>query len=425
MCLGLPLALNATPLTIPELIAIAMENNTETRQAWWNARRAAAAVGCAKSAYYPQLYLNGNLSHGRDFKFVNGPDTNYTIGNADVILAMLLLDFGERAANVESARMVLLAADWKNDWIIQKVMVRVLENAYGTLHAQETLQATLSSLADADNMFKIAGELNRVGLNPVSDLYTSQATYSQMQMEAAQKKAQLDIQKGKLASSMGLNADTSLQLASLDVLPPPPKQLVGDLIALAKQQRADLAAKEALVADSFARLDKARAGYYPKLSLESRGGYDHALHDHANGAHYRVAVNLEIPLFSGFDTVYKNRMAYADTETTTEELRQLELDIALEVLTCSRNLEAAQEMLAYADDNLNSALKAYDAVLEKYKAGKERITDVSFVQRQLAAARVLHSDVKTRYLVAMANLAYATGSLGDWKTMENTCATAP
>ena len=72
-------------------------------------------------------------------------------------------------------------------------------------------------------------------------------------------------------------------------------------------------------------------------------------------------------------------------------------------------LQAAQEMLHDAEDNLANSLKAYEGMLAKYKAGTEGITDVSNAQRQLAAARVRYSDVKTRWLVSIANLAYATG----------------
>ena len=37
--------LPARPLTMTELVDIALQNNPSTKQAWWNARRAAAALG--------------------------------------------------------------------------------------------------------------------------------------------------------------------------------------------------------------------------------------------------------------------------------------------------------------------------------------------------------------------------------------------
>ena len=399
------------PLTLSELTDIALENHPSTKQVWWNANRAAAAFGVAKSAYYPQVSVESFVKNGRDFKFINGPDTDYTIVGADLILSMMLVDFGARSANVKAAKMALLAANWQADWNIQKVMVRVLENAFATLHAQEVVEAAQISVQEADKVLQAARELNRTGLTPISDVYTSQANLSQMKMDLTQDRAMLAIQRGKLAASLGLSADMSLELAPLNTMPAPPSQQIRCLIDLAMERRSDLMAKRARVSETYAYRDRARTDYLPSLSFYGRGGANHAFNDKANAAQYQIALNLEIPLFNGFETLYNNRKAYAETQMSAEELAELQLDIALEVLTYSRRAEAAQEMLPDAEDNLNNALKAYESVLEKYKAGKERISEISIAQRQLAAARVRYSDVKTRWLVSLANLAYATGTL--------------
>lgn len=411
------------PLTIAELVDIALVNHPATRQAWWNAQRAAALLGSAKSAYYPNLGLDASVRNGRDFKFINGPDTNYTIVGADLALSMLLFDFGVRSADVEAAKTSLEAANWQGDWNIQKVMVRVLENAYAVMHAHEVLQAAEISFNEADKILGMSRELNRAGLTPISDLYTSQANLSQMKMELTLQKALYDIQKGKLAASLGLSADVVIELAALDQIHPPQQQQAADLIALAFRQRADLMAKQARLSESFSRLDKARASYGPKVSLFGTGGYNHAYHDKANGAQYQLGMNIEIPLFNGFETVYQNRIAYADTKLSMEDFAELQLQIALEVLTYSRTLQAAQEMLCEADEYLKNSTKAFDSIIEKYKAGKERIYEVSSAQQQLAAARVRFSDVKTRWLVTLANLAYATGTLAPY--METPCYANP
>lgn len=400
------------PLTLPELVDIALENNPMTRQAWWNARRAAAGLGVAKSAYYPKIWLEADASHGRDFKFINGPDTNYTIVGIDVFLAILLYDFGERKANVIGAAQALIAANWQVDWTLQKVLVQVIENAYSTLHAQEVLRASIESSHDAEIVYNSAKELNRAGVTPISDVYTTQASYAQSKMEVTQHKALLAIQIGKLAASLGLPANTCLELAPIE---PIENTLVSEgidsLICLAKAQRADLMAQQARLLSAQANRARVQASYRPKVNFLGQGGSNHAFQDKANGGQYRVAVNFEMPIFTGFEATYQNRAAYAEEELTSEELAQLELDIALDVLTYSRSVEASMQMLPDAKEDLESSTKAYDCVLERYKAGKERIAELSIAQRQLALARVRYSDVKTRWLVSIANLAYATGTL--------------
>jgi len=406
-------------LKLAELIDIAMSNHPETRLAWWNAKRAAASLGAARSAYYPIIGVDASLTQGRDFKFINGPDVDYTIVGADLTLNMLLYDFGERDASVEAAKMTLLAANWQTDWTLQSVLVRVLENTYSVLQLQEIFQAAIISGHDALKMLDAARQLNEAGINPITDVYTSQAQYSQSMMDVIQQQASLEIEKAKLVSSLGLMAGTEISLEPILHLPESQEIHLMNLIKIAMNQRADLMARHARLAESRAIEKKTRLSYRPKLSLGARGGANHAFHDKANAAQYQIKLNLDIPLFDGFNHIYQNRMAYADTQTSLEEVAKLELDISLEVLRYSQTLQAAQKMLPFAEDNLNNAKQAYEGVLEIYRAGKTGITVVSNALRQSAAARIRYTDVRTKLLVAAANLAYSTGTLSPY--MESSC----
>ncbi|MDR3623810.1 MAG: TolC family protein [Chlamydiales bacterium] len=399
------------PLTLSEIVDIALSHHPLTKQVWWKAQRAASVVGDAKSAYYPYVGVEAFVEHGRDFQFINGPNTNYTITGADLVLSLLLYDSEERTNKVKASKMALIAAQWHVDWAIQKVMVDALVAAYATLHAQEVFQATFASFEDAKKLSMTTEELYRVGLKPISDVYTTKAMFAQMKMELSEKLGLLEIQKGKLAASLGLSANTCLQLAMLNPVQYPQGNHIAALICLANKKRADLLAKRSQLYESYYNLNKVSASFGPKVFLSGRGGLNHAFHDQASGGQYQVALNLEMPLFNGFETIYKNRIAYADTKLTQEELAQVQLDIALEVLTYSKSLESAEKMLPDASSNLENSQNAYEIVVEKYSLGEEKIAEVSNAQMQLAAARIKYSDTKTKWLLSIANLAYATGTL--------------
>lgn len=399
------------PLTLSEVVDIALENNPSTRQAWWRAQRAAAALGSAKSAYYPRLDIVGNATHGQDFEFINGPNREFSRVQGDLVLGLILFDFGQTAASVRSAKAALAAACWYSDWSLQQVMIRVIDEAYSTLQAQANLQAALTSLEDAEKMLYTATELNRVGLRAITDVYTSRATFAQMKIEVAQKSAQLDIQRGKLATRMGLEADTCIELACLDSVPPPQAECLDALFQCANERRSDVMAKHAKLLESKAVVDKTKAAFWPKIAFAGRGGAEHYFSKPSQAAHYDVAIKLDIPIFDGFDKIYKHRQALADMRVSALELADLELDIALEVLTHSRTLKATQEMSVFAQENLDNALLAYEGVLSKYQSGHIGIAEVSNALRQLAFARLRFSEIRTRYFVSMANLAYATGTL--------------
>ena len=407
------------PLSFSELIDIGLENNPKTKLSWWNAKRSAALLGVAKSAYYPDIFINANGVHGRDFKFVNGPDTNYTILQADLALSMLLYDFGERNADVCSSKMALLAAQWDIDLTIQKVMIEILENAYLLAYEEEVLEATELSLRDAEMMLDVAEKLFESGLNPISDVYISKSARSLMKIELAKRKSLVDIQRGKLATSLGMPIDTELTLAPLEVPILTEKKQLNHLLLLAETHRSDLMQKRARIAEAAFYKEKIAAKYKPKLSIGARGGYDQDFNDRANGIHYQVLLNFDIPLFNGFSNSYQNKAAYADVRIQEEDAADLELDIALDVLTFSKSVEAAEEMLFYADENLQNAKKAYEGTLDKYEIGEESIAELNTAQKQLAEARVIYSEIKSRLLVSIANLAYATGTLHP--SMESHC----
>lgn len=397
-------------LTLSELIDKGLENHPKTRQAWWNAKRAAAFVGEAKSGYYPQMALNADAIHGRDFKFINGPDTNYTILRADLALSMLLYDAGERNAEVLSAKMALLAAGWETDFAMQKVIVDILENGYRLAYAEEAYEASLLSLEDAKTMLAASEKLHVSGLNPISDIYTSQSALSLMQIDTIKRKSLLDIQRGRLAASLNLPLDTPLKLKPFP-LPCSQTTNLEELLQLAKEKRGDLAERRARISESASHVSRVNAKYKPKIFLDARGGYEHAFQDKAGGAHYQVVLNLELPVFNGFKSFYERQAACANLLITEENAADLELEIALEVLHFSRTVEASLEMIHHAEDNLNSAKKGYEGTLDKYEIGEESIAEVLLAQKELAQARILYNDIKTELLVSIAHLAFATGTL--------------
>ena len=399
------------PLNLSELIDIAMTKNPLTHVAWRNAKRASAALGMAKSANYPSFGVESFIKNGRDFKFVNGPNTDYTIIGADLVLSMMLFDFGERQADIESAKYALSSAHWQTNWTLQKVMLDVLENAYALIHAEQLVNASSLSQEDAEIMMNSAVQLHGAGLVPITDVYTSRSTLAQMKMDTEKQKGLRNIQNGKLIAGLGISADVNLQLARIDVAPPVMIQKMSELIALANEQRADLLAKQSQLSESLAKQNKVKTLFRPRLALAATGGVNHAIHDKTNGCQYQALLSFSFPIFDGFQNFYQRSMAYNETQITAEELAKLRLDISLDVLTYRVTLETAQEMFIYAEDHLNNARMAYEGVLERYQAGKEHISEVSNAHRQLLAARIRYSDVLTQLRVAAAYLAYSTGAL--------------
>lgn len=394
------------PLSLAELIDMALKNNPETAKSWGMTKRAQAQMGVAKSDYYPMVGIQGKATHGRDVKFVNGPEVVFTNYGADVVLSYVLFDFGERKAGVQATREALAAAKWSEDFAIQRVIFRVSESYYEYLNAKELLRTKKNSLKDAEAVKDAAEDLFKAGLKSESDQAVSRATAAQLQMEMAGAKSAVAIAYGKLMMALGLPMGEKVKVQ----MTAEPRG-VSELLEAAEEKRADVLAKKAALSEMHERVKKSRRGPRPKLKFQGQGGWMEYVKHRDRGYNYTAGVALDIPLFKGFENTYQTRVALADEEITAAELRMLQEEVALEVLTYSSSVKAAQESLAWSDQYLEEATKSYEAALESYKAGLRDIFDLVQTQRMLSDARMKKTEARTRWLVSLAQLAFATGSL--------------
>lgn len=406
---------------LSECVALALEAHPLTQRAWWKAKKAASSLGIVKSQFYPQLSLEADLKHGRDFKFLNGPDTTYTLAGASLAFSFLVCDFGALQAETRAAELTLEAAHWEADWKMQQVIFEVLENGYAILEAQEAVSAAQASVEDAWHIVESASALHEAGLRPISDLYTGRALLAEMQMRLIQQKKLLACAYGKLSSNLGFSLEErGYQLTPIEAIPSFQDSRMQGLLALAASKRADWMAQRTRQEEARWAQKQTEASNRPKVSIFGNGGAHHALHDKAHGAQYAVGVGLQWSLFAGFEPYYRKRQALEQLHLTEAETVQLEREIEFEIFTGLRSLEASQEMFQEAKTLVSCSLQAFEANREKYQAGVERMSELSSAQKRLAEARLTLSHVKTEWLTAAARLAYATGVLS-FPYIEDAC----
>jgi outer membrane protein len=401
-------------LTIGELVDIALQNHPQTSKTWWSIKKASDNTERVRGAYYPRLNLRADAINGHEYRFIKGPEVGYTEFSAGLSLHYLLLDFGERNANLISAETALTAVRWHSDWTVQKVMYKVIASTYEFLREDEFVDVREQSLQDAELALKTTVELNRVGLKSNNDIYAMQTMITEIKMAIIKQKAARDIAYGKLISSLGLDLDEEICVAELPEPTEVPCQDLSALIDIADNQRSDLLAQRALLDQKHAQALSAQKKYNPKLSLNADSGYKRYVDDKAHTYNYRAALNLDIPLFTGFEDKYNQLVAYAEAEETLADVKDLQLDIALEILTTIIKVESTQELLKLSRDNLEFATKTYQGVLDQYKIGTKSIFELNEAQRQLTHARLQLVDVKIHWFTHLAQLAYSIGTISQF-----------
>ena len=408
----------AKPLTLIELIDIALSNNPSTQQAWENARVAEAQKAQAESQWLPQANVSGSITKAKQ-------ETGDALSSIDQLqygpalnMTYLLLDFGGRTAAVTEAAQMLLAANFQFNQALQDLLLNVETAYYSFYSTQSSLEAAEANLLDAQTTYKAAEEKYSVGLDSKPDLLEAEATYNDALYTLEEAKGELETAKANLAQLLSLPADTPLQIV------PPQKEIptdiskedVSKLILEAVQERPDIKALKAQLMAKKAAITAATSDMLPSLNASGsavKDWYKYYKYTKPYDDDYSYSGNLSVnwDIFDGFYNLNKRRAAEADAAALEAQLIQAELEAGTDVWTSYYNFKTAVRKLTYGKAALKSAQAAYDLELESYETGLKSILDLLQSQNQLKTARSKLVQSQKDLFVSLANLAHATGSI--------------
>lgn len=414
-----------TVLSLAEVVDLALRNNPATRSAWFQARSAAADLGSKRGAFYPQIELGADVlrqkqtsrtSTGNLFTLLQ---TTY---GPSASLNWLLLDFGGRAADVDEAKQALYAADWRHDAALQDVVLQVELAYYEYEDAKAQLSADAASLEEARQNLAAAQARHDAGVATIADVLQARTAFSQAQLALDTVSGQIQTIRGGLATALGLPASYAALPIDVGDLPTEVDieavgQAVDDLIAQAERDRPDLAAARAEVAKSQAHVRSARSEGLPTLGVV--GTANRTYYAHPAGSSYSFnysgIVQLQIPLFTGFQNSYDVLKAKEDAGASQADFDTLQQRVILQVWTSYFNLKTAAQRVKTSRDLLDSARQSAEVAAGRYKNGVGSILDLLTAQSALASARAQEIQSRSDWFQAIAQLAHDTGTFGPGK----------
>ena len=114
------------PLTLAEVIDVALQNSPQTGQSWASARQAAANYAQTQSTDFPTI--NGTYSWNRS-RSLSGPSVGSLTSSIlylstwgpQLSLSYTVLDFGQQRATSEAARYALYFSDWTHNSTLHRI----------------------------------------------------------------------------------------------------------------------------------------------------------------------------------------------------------------------------------------------------------------------------------------------------------------
>jgi len=413
--------------SLVELIDIAQRRNPATRVAWEQARQAAIDVGIARAAYLPALTASAVAGWEH---FVTPFPSNlvpqgFIIFNAQEVIPQLavnylLLDFGGRAAAVETAGQLSIARNVAFTAAHQQLIFNVAR-AYFTLDgADAAVRAARQGLADAQVLQQSAEALFGRGLDTIVDVQLARRATAQAQYDLAQANAAQHDAMYTLLAAMDLPPTTKLRMADASARPLPPRtaRAVDDVLREALRRRPDLLADVAKLRATDAGIAAARSALAPKVSLSAnvqgnigRLNVDNSPYSSVAKPQGAALLKFEWPLYTGGLLQNKLSLAQSKREEAAAALQE-------------RTDQALREV-ALAYDQVDTGLQQYDAAIalqtaseaafhsasEAYAHGVGTLTDATSAQTGLATARAAVARAHTQSLINAAALAFATGEL--------------
>lgn len=132
---------------------------------------------------------------------------------------------------------------------------------------------------------------------------------------------------------------------------------------------------------------------------------------YAQGEVWTVGLELKWTLFDGARREHEVAQAQAEKRAAQARMDVLRDQIANEVWTSYSNMKTALRQQQSAAALLKASEQSYEAAHESYGYGVRSLLDVVSAQKALAQARSEDVFARTRLLLQVANVAFATGDL--------------
>ncbi len=415
------------PLELPDLIDISLLNNPQIRQAWQNAKETEAQLTQAKSQLYPQVTSAGaiNFQIQTDDLALNVENMIY---NPSLRLTYLLFDLGGRRALINGAVQTLLSNNLQFNQKIQDIILLVSTTYYNFNSFRDIVKEFELSVEDNKKGWHLAQKRYSAGLVTRLDVIQAKSSYLGATYSLENAKGQVEAARANLAKAIGLSSDYDFSVSA------PPDQTstliseenVSDLIEEALKNRPELASLRANLRAREEDVKVANSAIWPTLNA---GGYldlnwyhyfKKSIPLNTQDQRYVGYVSVDWDIFNGFKNIAQKRASQARAKAAREELANAELEASAEVWSSYYLFKAAMAKVVTSDDYLKISTDSHNLAYISYKSGLVDILYLLQSQDDLIQSRIRFVSAKQDLLVSLADLAYATGSLGPTKPDKTT-----
>jgi len=380
----------------------------------------------AMSVLLPQIGLSMGYKktdsttyrQSEDLSAINQFNTDNDEFSRGLSLSQTLFDLGAWNS-LDIADKQALQASAQYDAAKQNLIVRVAEGYFNVLSAVDNLEFIEAEKRAIERQLEQTKQRYAVGLTAITDVHEAQAQFDNSVAQEIIASNAVETAREQLREITGkyhakldfLNTDTFSTTK--------PAKLSSDFVKVAENKNISLQVSKVTVDIARDQIELAKAGHYPKLTLNASYG-DTLTDTTTNNLSFNnrpredlssVGINFSVPLYSGGATVAATNQARAFYVAASQDYETNYRAITRTVITSYNQVVsdiATYKALEQAVVSAQSALKATEAGFE---VGTRTIVDVLVSTQNLYNAKRNLADVRYRYVLSTLRLKQAAGTL--------------
>src|SRR5471030_3335793 len=389
-------------LTLRDAILRAFARNPQIAEAAAQIRVGNGNLDAAKSAWYPQISLQGTAGKSRQTDSSGTLDNNASGG---VQLSQLLYDFGRTGGSIDEQ---------------ERLSDSYRYSLYGTMTdvALSTLQAYLEvkryqalSVAARDNIDSLQRVADTAklradaGLSSQSDVLQAETRIAGMRATVEQYRAQQRSAQAQLTVLTGVVSDN---------LPDLPQSLLDQKVTLDKipyENSTLVRAAQAKQQAAIQLVNQTEAQHWPTLKIQAgRTRYENT----GGGGSYwddQVQLAVDAPVYQGGAVSAKVRAAEGQRQAAQADVEKAKLDINQKASTAYADMIGGQQRQVAGEEQYGSATHTRSVYQDEYKLSKRSLNDLLSVEQDVFQADTMRIgalydgwDATVRYAAAVDNL---------------------
>lgn len=401
----LPGAASIPAITLKESILFAFDRDTSVGRQAAQLGIGQAQIDEAKSAWMPQISLNGSTGHSRT------TDSSGSLNNSaawGLSLTQLVYDFGKTSSAIDQSKA-------QRDSYRYKLMSTLSEVAEKTALSYvevqrytalvEAAQDNISALQNVQQMAKLRAD---AGLSSTSDELQTQTRVAGMRATLEQYRAALGSARARLAVLTGIDA------ARLSPLPASLMVSGDSLDNIDYSLIPSVLAAESMATSADYAVQRSKSQHWPTLSL--KGGRTRYQSDNRSYWDDQIQLNIDAPLYQGGAVSARVQQAEGARAMAANEVDQARFDVLQKASVAMADWSGARGRLDAGNMQLQNALRAREVYKNEYTLSKRSINDLLSVEQdvwQAMSSRIIAEfdswSAAINYETAVDNLLPAVG----------------